>query len=122
MCTVHFEERLRSKRYVIKSKKILVIIMQSDPLRSVNSNNLVVIAETQRAVVRDSPRSSVVSNTSRSQVSPVGDPTPFVAPTVVTSATNTQLHSLYRKQAIFSCLLLVYKLCNLCALYTLKKP
>ena len=59
MCTVHFEEGLRPKRCVIKSKKILVITMQSDPLRSVNSNNLVVIAKTQRAVVRDSPCSSV---------------------------------------------------------------
>ena len=31
---IHFEEGLRPKHCVIKSKKILVITMQSDPLRS----------------------------------------------------------------------------------------
>ena len=58
MCTVHFEEGLRPKHCVIQSKNILLIAMQSDPLRSVYSTHSVEIASTQRAIVRDSPHSS----------------------------------------------------------------
>ena len=84
-----------------KSEKV-IIAMQSEPLRSVYPTHLVRIADAKCAVVRDSPSSSIISITSRSQASPPGDPAPFATTTAVTRATNTQLQSLYRKQAIFS--------------------